>query len=138
MRMGQGVRTGLGHGGITCVLQTQFSSFFFVSYFFFTLLPQCEFNIYISLRFSYFLPLLMSSVQASSALILFDASLTVGGYPYKHTIHLVTHINISKKKIYHVNPNKCPWSEKSTPCLFYEKKKVKLRCQTRKFQALGL
>ena len=29
MRMGQGVRTGLGHGGITCVLQTQFSSLFF-------------------------------------------------------------------------------------------------------------
>ena len=28
MRMGQGVRTGLGHGGNTCVLQTQFSSFF--------------------------------------------------------------------------------------------------------------
>ena len=27
MRMGQGVRTGLGHGGITCVLQSQFSSF---------------------------------------------------------------------------------------------------------------
>ena len=27
MRMGQGVNTGLGHGGITCVLQTQFSSF---------------------------------------------------------------------------------------------------------------
>ena len=27
MRMGQGVRTGLGHGGITCALQTQFSSF---------------------------------------------------------------------------------------------------------------
>ena len=26
MRMRQGVRTGLGHGGITCVLQTQFSS----------------------------------------------------------------------------------------------------------------
>ena len=26
--MGQGVRTGLGHRGITCVLQTQFSSFF--------------------------------------------------------------------------------------------------------------
>ena len=26
MRMGQGVRTGLGHGGVTCVLQTQFSS----------------------------------------------------------------------------------------------------------------
>ena len=25
MRMGQGVRTGLEHGGITCVLQTQFS-----------------------------------------------------------------------------------------------------------------
>ena len=30
MRMGQGVRTGLGHGGITCVLQTQFSSFLYV------------------------------------------------------------------------------------------------------------
>ena len=29
MRMGQGVRTGLiGHGGIICVLQTQFSSCF--------------------------------------------------------------------------------------------------------------
>ena len=27
--MGQGVRTGLGHVGITCVLQTQFSIFFF-------------------------------------------------------------------------------------------------------------
>ena len=27
MRKGQGVRTGLGHRGITCVLQTQFSSF---------------------------------------------------------------------------------------------------------------
>ena len=27
MRIGQGVRTGSGHGGITCVLQTQFSSF---------------------------------------------------------------------------------------------------------------
>ena len=27
MRMGQGVRTGLGHACITCVLQTQFSSF---------------------------------------------------------------------------------------------------------------
>ena len=27
MRMGQAVRTDLGHGGITCVLQTQFSSF---------------------------------------------------------------------------------------------------------------
>ena len=33
MRMGQGVRTGLGHGGITCVLQTQFSSFFFFFFF---------------------------------------------------------------------------------------------------------
>ena len=32
MRMGQGVRTGLGHGGITCVLQTQFSSFVFFLY----------------------------------------------------------------------------------------------------------
>ena len=29
MGMGQGLRTGLGHEGITCVLQTQFSSFFF-------------------------------------------------------------------------------------------------------------
>ena len=28
MKMGQGVRTGLGHGGITCVLQTQFSSYY--------------------------------------------------------------------------------------------------------------
>ena len=28
MRMGQGVRTRFGHGGITCVLQTQFSSSF--------------------------------------------------------------------------------------------------------------
>ena len=27
MRMGQGVKAGYGHGGITCVLQTQFSSF---------------------------------------------------------------------------------------------------------------
>ena len=27
MEMGLGVRTGLGHGCITCVLQTQFSSF---------------------------------------------------------------------------------------------------------------
>ena len=26
MRMGQGVRIGLGQGGITCALQTQFSS----------------------------------------------------------------------------------------------------------------
>ena len=26
MRMGQGVRTDLGHGGMTCVLQIQFSS----------------------------------------------------------------------------------------------------------------
>ena len=33
VRMGQGVRTGLGHGGITCVLQTQFSSFFFLTFF---------------------------------------------------------------------------------------------------------
>ena len=28
--MGPGARTGLGHRGITCVLQTQFSSFFYV------------------------------------------------------------------------------------------------------------
>ena len=27
MGMGQGIRAGLGHGGITCVLQTQVSSF---------------------------------------------------------------------------------------------------------------
>ena len=35
--MGQGVRTGLGHGGITCVLQTQFSRFSFFFFFFFFL-----------------------------------------------------------------------------------------------------
>ena len=29
MGMGQGVRTDLGHGGITCVSQTQFSSFYY-------------------------------------------------------------------------------------------------------------
>ena len=29
LRVRQGVRTGLGHEGITCVLETQFSSFFF-------------------------------------------------------------------------------------------------------------
>ena len=28
MGMGQGVRTGLGHGGIPCDLQSQFSRFF--------------------------------------------------------------------------------------------------------------
>ena len=28
--MGQGLRTGLGNGGITCVLQTHFFFFFFV------------------------------------------------------------------------------------------------------------
>ena len=33
MRMGQGIRTGLGHGGITCVLQTQFSSCLIVDWF---------------------------------------------------------------------------------------------------------
>ena len=33
MRMGQGVRTSLGHGDITCVLQTQFSSFFRFGFF---------------------------------------------------------------------------------------------------------
>ena len=32
MRIWQGVRTGLGHGGITCVLQTQFSSGFFLQF----------------------------------------------------------------------------------------------------------
>ena len=35
---GAGVRTGLGHGGITCVLQTQFSSlsfYLFILFFFF-------------------------------------------------------------------------------------------------------
>ena len=35
MRIGQGVGTGLGHGGITCVLHTQFSSFNVSSLFFF-------------------------------------------------------------------------------------------------------
>ena len=34
MRMGQGVRTGLGHRGITCVLQMQFSSSNFHPFFF--------------------------------------------------------------------------------------------------------
>ena len=29
MGMGKGVKPGLGHGGIICVLQTQFSSSFF-------------------------------------------------------------------------------------------------------------
>ena len=29
MGMGQGIRTGLVQGGITCVVQTQFSSFYF-------------------------------------------------------------------------------------------------------------
>ena len=33
MGIGQGIRTGLGHGGITCVSQTQFSSFFFCFFF---------------------------------------------------------------------------------------------------------
>ena len=47
MRMEQGVGTGLGHGGITGVLQTQFSSFFF---FFFVFNPE-HFNL-ISRNFS--------------------------------------------------------------------------------------
>ena len=35
MRMGQGVRTaGFGHAGITCVLQTQFSSYYCYYYFY--------------------------------------------------------------------------------------------------------
>ena len=38
MRMGQGVRTGLGHGGITCVLQTQVSVVVFSFFFYFFLL----------------------------------------------------------------------------------------------------
>ena len=42
MRMGQGVRTGLGHGGITGVLQTQFSSFLFFFFFFFANLRERE------------------------------------------------------------------------------------------------
>ena len=45
MRMGQGVRTGLGHGGITCVLQTQFSSYLhFNSSYPKFLLPQNKFS----------------------------------------------------------------------------------------------
>ena len=32
MRMGQGVRTSLGHGGITCVLLSHFSSSIHVSF----------------------------------------------------------------------------------------------------------
>ena len=43
MRMGQGARTGLGHGGITCVLQTQFSSFHF-----FSLIVFCFYYFYIN------------------------------------------------------------------------------------------
>ena len=35
MGMGQGVRAGLGYGGITCVFQAQFSSFFLFFFFFF-------------------------------------------------------------------------------------------------------
>ena len=30
MGIGQGIRTGLRHGGIICVLQTQFATFFFL------------------------------------------------------------------------------------------------------------
>ena len=37
MGMGQGVVTGVGHGGITCVLQTQFSSFY--------IFCNCNFNL---------------------------------------------------------------------------------------------
>ena len=39
MGMGQGVRTGLGHGGITCVLQTQFSSYI-INLVIYSILPQ--------------------------------------------------------------------------------------------------
>ena len=35
MRIGQRIRTGLGHGGITCVLQTQFSSLLYCCYYFY-------------------------------------------------------------------------------------------------------
>ena len=35
MGMGQGVRTGLGHGGITCVLQTQYFFFNINSFYYF-------------------------------------------------------------------------------------------------------
>ena len=35
MGIGQGIRTGLRHGGITCVLQTQFATFFLLFFFFF-------------------------------------------------------------------------------------------------------
>ena len=44
MRMGQGVRTGLGHGGITCVLQTQFSSFTKLCPFFDLELSKCSYS----------------------------------------------------------------------------------------------
>ena len=47
MRMGQGVRTGLGHGGITCVLQTQFSSFLF------HLTPFVKLTVRVSMRSTY-------------------------------------------------------------------------------------
>ena len=33
MGIGQGIRTGLRHGGITCVLQTRFATFFFLFFF---------------------------------------------------------------------------------------------------------
>ena len=33
MGMGKGVKPGLGHGGIICVLQTHFSLFFFFFFF---------------------------------------------------------------------------------------------------------
>ena len=38
MRMGQGVRTGLGYGGITCVLQTQFFIYIYIYIYFFLLI----------------------------------------------------------------------------------------------------
>ena len=47
MRIGQGVRTGLGHGGITCVLETQFSSFRFA-------LPLCSWLVMMKTQNSYF------------------------------------------------------------------------------------
>ena len=53
MRMGQGVRTGLGHGGITCVLQTQFSSF--VLFFFIKTLHDLQkrmYNCNITIKFN--------------------------------------------------------------------------------------
>ena len=62
MRMGQGVRTGLGHGGITSVLQTQFSSFYFFSILLLrsglgrvTMITVCPLSVHLSIPKCYYL-----------------------------------------------------------------------------------